>query len=62
MVTEGLAILIEELRVRSLQRPRELRAVTFTGVNLVALGTNLEENALPRRWLELLRDLLCGNG
>ena len=62
MFAERPAILIEELCVRSLERPGELRAVTLTGVNLVALGMNLEENAFPRRWAELFRDLLCANG
>jgi hypothetical protein len=62
MFTEGLAIVTEQLCLWSLQRPRELRAVSFAGVNLVALGMNLEENALPCRWMELLRDLLRGDG
>lgn len=49
MLPDWLAILIEELCLRSLQRPSELRAVPFIGVNLVALGVNLEENTFPRR-------------
>lgn len=49
MLPDWLAILIEELCLRSLQRLSELRAVPFIGVNLVALGVNLEENTFPRR-------------
>src|SRR5713101_8449858 len=53
MFAEGLAILVEELGVGSLQRPSELRCVALAGVDLVALGMDLEKKLLIGGWLEL---------
>jgi hypothetical protein len=43
MFAEWLAVLVKELRIGLLQRPAKLRAVGFAGVDLVALGMDLEE-------------------
>ena|ERR1700720_165499 len=43
MFAEVFAIVVEELGVGSLQRPGELRGVTLAGVDLVALGVDLEK-------------------
>ncbi len=52
MFAEGLAMLVEELGVGSLQCPSELRGITLAGVDLVALGMNLEKKAFSGRRLD----------
>src|SRR6266852_1868897 len=62
MFAEGLAILVEELGVGSLQRPSKLRAVSLAGVDLVALGMDLEKKLFLGGRLDLLWDFLRGGG
>ena len=61
MSAERLAILVEELGLRSLQRPGELRPVTLAGVDLFPLRVDLEKKFFVGWRLELLRNLLGDN-
>ena len=60
MFTDGLAVFVEELGVGSFELPEKRRGTFFTGVDLVALGVELEEELLVGGRLELGRDLLGG--
>jgi hypothetical protein len=42
VLAEQLAILVEELRVGSLEHPSKLAGIFLAGVDLVVLGVNLE--------------------
>src|SRR5258708_9836721 len=60
MPAEEFAILVEELGVGSFQRPSEFPGVALAGVDLIALGMDLEKKLLVGGRLELLRELLRG--
>jgi hypothetical protein len=59
---EGFAVLVEELGVWSLESPCELSAIGFAGVDLVALGVELEEELFVGGRLELRRHFLRRSG
>jgi hypothetical protein len=54
MLAEGFAVLVKKLRVGSLQRPSELRAVTLADVDLVALCMDPKKKLCVGGRLELL--------
>jgi hypothetical protein len=60
MFAEGLAIFVEELGIGRFQLPKKRRGPFFTGVDLVALGVELEEELFVGGRLKLGRDLLGG--
>jgi hypothetical protein len=60
MFAEGLAIFVEELSVGRFQLPEKRCGPFFTGVDLVALGVELEEELFVGGRLKLGRDLLGG--
>jgi hypothetical protein len=61
MLTEGFAVLVEELRVRSLQRPGQLSRFTLANVDLIALRMDPKKKLFVGRRPQLLRDLLRSN-
>src|SRR4029077_12529463 len=58
MLAKRLAILVEELRLGSLQRPSELRRTFLADVHLVALRVHPEKKLFAGGRLELRRDFL----
>jgi hypothetical protein len=61
MLTEGFAILVEELRVRRLQRPSELPRFSLADVNLIALRMQPKKKLFVSRRPKVFRDLLRSN-
>jgi hypothetical protein len=58
VLAERLAVLVCELRFRTLQRPGELRSAFLAGVDLIALGVDLQKKLFVGRRSQFLRHLL----
>src|SRR5579863_8156379 len=56
MLAEGIVIQVEQPRIRRLQRPSALPALTLADVHLIALRVHLKNKLLSRGRLNLLRD------
>jgi hypothetical protein len=62
MLSEEVAVGVEEISVRGFQNPRVLSGVGFAGVDLVAFGMDGKEELFAGRGLELRGGLLGLDG
>jgi hypothetical protein len=62
MLTERFVILVEKLRVRSLQRPGDLPRFTLADIDLIPLRMDPKKKLLVSWRAKFFRDLLRANG